>query len=102
VVATWLECPYFEGALADAPACAGWDASNTTAAMASVPVTAARHLYMTASIWCETTQTEQSTAFQGFLSDDSVRRRVVPKDDDDPALDEAQGSVSTMLERSAN
>ena len=57
VVATWLERPYFEAALADAPASAGLDASSATAATASVPVT--RHLYMTASIWCETTQTEQ-------------------------------------------
>ena len=52
--------PYFEGALADAPAWALLDASSAAAKIASVPVMVARLLDIAASIWFETTQTEQA------------------------------------------
>jgi hypothetical protein len=55
---TWLLWPYFEGALADDPASAP-DTSSAAATIANVPVMVA--LYIAASIWFETTQTEQGS-----------------------------------------
>jgi hypothetical protein len=54
----------------------------------------ARHLYIAASIWSETTQTEQALMFP---SDDSVRRLGVPAGDDDANFPVAQESIIRCL-----
>jgi hypothetical protein len=66
--AAWLGWPYFEAALADAPASARPDTSSAAARIASVPVMVG--LYIPASIWFETTQTEQAliSVCRRFLS----------------------------------
>jgi hypothetical protein len=48
--ATWLVWLYFEGALADAPACALSDTSTAPERMASVPAMVAKYLDIAASI----------------------------------------------------
>jgi hypothetical protein len=63
MAATWLGWPYFEGALADAPASARPDANSAAARMANAPVMGVRRLYIAPSIWSETTQTEQVLTF---------------------------------------
>lgn len=66
--ATWLGWPYFEGALADAPASAWPEPSSIAARIANAPVMVARRLYIAPSIWSETTQTEQVLAFPSLTT----------------------------------
>jgi hypothetical protein len=61
--------------------------------MASAPVMVARHLYIAASIWFETTQTEQALSVSNVMA--PVRRLVVPEDD--PNFREAQESIIQCL-----
>jgi hypothetical protein len=70
MAATWLGWPYFEAALADAPASARPDTSIIATRIASVPLIAAKDLSIAPSIWFETTQTEQAEV---SFFDDSVR-----------------------------
>jgi hypothetical protein len=50
---------YFEGALADAPASARPDISSEPDRIATAPTMVTTDLYIAASIWFETTQTER-------------------------------------------
>jgi hypothetical protein len=61
---------YFDGALADAPASARPDTNSEPERSVSAPAMITRHLFISASIWFETTQTEQAWIFaiRRFLS----------------------------------
>jgi hypothetical protein len=59
--------------------------------MANTPVRIARYLYIAASIWFETTQTEQALDVSHVTA--PIRRLVVSADQDDPNFRQAQESI---------
>ena len=67
---------YFDGALADAPASARPEINSDPETIARTPIAVSRDVRIPASI--------------SNNSDDSVRRLVVPKQNDDPKDREAQ------------
>jgi hypothetical protein len=57
-------------------------------------------LYIAASIWFETTQTEQALTFPRVTA--PVRRLVVPAGEDDPNFREAQESINSCQKHVQN